>query len=151
MISFVGDYYCKIDSKGRIMIPATLKKQMGDAYITRFIIKKSIFEKCLLLYPYEEWERQVNILRNKINPYNRDHVNFIREFYKGTAEVFLDNNNRILIPKRLIEWAGLKNDIVLAGQDDKIAIWDKDNYESQTFSDEEFAALAEKILGNKNE
>ncbi|MCX7954149.1 MAG: division/cell wall cluster transcriptional repressor MraZ [Bacteroidales bacterium] len=151
MISFIGDYYCKIDSKGRIMIPSTLKKQMGDAFTTRFIIKKSIFEKCLLLYPYEEWERQVNILRSKINPYNRQHVHFIREFYKGTAEVFLDNNNRILIPKRLIEWADLKNEIVLAGQDDKIAIWSKENYEAQTLSDDEFATLAEKILGNNNE
>jgi len=148
MISFTGDYYCKLDSKGRILLPSAFKKQMGDKVIDRFVIKKAIFEKCLYLYPYEEWKRQISILRTNINPYNRSHTEFLREFFKGTAEIILDNNNRLLIPKRLLEWAEIKSEVVLAGQDDKIAIWDKDIYESNSLSDEQFASLAEKILGN---
>jgi len=103
-----------------------------------------------MLYPYDEWERQITILRAKINPYNRAHAEFLREFFKGTAEITLDNNNRILIPKRLLDWANITTDVVLAGQDDKIMIWDKRSYESQTLTDEEFASLAEKILGNND-
>lgn len=147
MITFIGDYPCKADSKGRILLPSAFKKQMGDRVIDRFVVKKAIFEKCLLLYPYEEWERQISILRSRINPYNRAHAEFLREFFKGTAEITLDNNSRLLIPKRLLEWASIKSDVILVGQDDKIVIWDKQTYESLTLSDEEIASLAEKILG----
>ncbi|MGQ9846866.1 MAG: division/cell wall cluster transcriptional repressor MraZ [Bacteroidales bacterium] len=150
MITFIGDYPCKVDSKGRILLPSAFKKQMGDRIIDRFVIKKSIFEKSLLMYPYEEWERQISNLRSKINPYNREHAEFLREFFKGTAEITLDNNNRLLIPKRLLDWADIKTDVILAGQDDKIVIWDKERYESQTLSDEAFASLAEKILGSNH-
>lgn len=150
MLYFVGEYYCKIDTKGRILLPSSFKKQINNNYITQFVIKKSIFELCLLLYPLPEWEKQILILREQINPFNKEHVNFLREFYKGTAEISLDNNNRILIPKRLAEWAKLKDDVVLLGQDNKIAIWDKNTYESSTLPDDEFAKLAEKIFNNKN-
>lgn len=150
MITFTGDYPCKADSKGRILLPSAFKKQMGDRVIDRFVIKKSIFEKSLLMYPYEEWERQISNLRSKINPYNREHAQFLREFFKGTAEISLDNNNRLLIPKRLLEWANIKTDVILVGQDDKIVIWDKESYESDSLSDEAFASLAEKILGNNH-
>lgn len=150
MITFIGDYPCKVDSKGRILLPSALKKQMGDRVVDRFVIKKSIFDKSLILFPYEEWERQVANLRSKINPYNREHAAFLREFFKGTAEISLDNNNRLLIPKRLLEWANIKTEVILAGQDDKIVIWDKESYESHSLSDEAFASLAEKILGNNH-
>ncbi|MCX7862301.1 MAG: division/cell wall cluster transcriptional repressor MraZ [Bacteroidales bacterium] len=150
MITFIGDYPCKVDSKGRILLPAAFKKQMGERVIDRFVVKKAIFEKSLWLYPYEEWERQISILRSKINPYNRAHAEFLREFFKGTAEITLDNNNRLLIPKRLLEWASIHTDVVLVGQDDKIVIWDKQSYDKQTLSDEDFAALAEKILGGND-
>ncbi len=109
---------------------------------------KNIFEKCLFLYPHEEWERQIILLRSKINPYNRLHAEFLREFFKGIAEVILDNNNRLLIPKRLLDWAEIKSDVFIIGQDDKLVIWNKQLYESQTLTDEEFASLADKILGN---
>lgn len=150
MITFIGDYPCKADSKGRILLPAAFKKQMGDKVIDRFVVKKSIFDKSLMMYPYEEWERQIANLRQKINPYNRAHAEFLREFFKGTAEITLDNNNRLLIPKRLLDWANIKTEVILAGQDDKIVIWDKQHYESQSLSDEAFASLAEKILGNND-
>ena len=98
MTTFIGDYPCKADSKGRIMLPSALKKQMAGAVQDRFVVKKDIFEKCLVLFPFDEWERQIKILRSKINPYNREHNKFLREFYKGTAEITLDGNNRMLIP-----------------------------------------------------
>jgi len=149
MITFIGDYPCKADSKGRILLPAAFKKQMGQDVQDRFVIKKDIFEKCLDLYPWNEWERQVKILRSRINPYNREHNNFLREFFKGTAEIQLDNNNRMLIPKRLLDWAEVKSgEVMLAGQDGRIQIWDKTRYESGGIDEGDFAKLAEKILGN---
>jgi MraZ protein len=96
----------------------------------------------------EEWERQNTLIRNRINPYNKEHNKFLRNFYKGTAEVILDGNNRILIPKRLLDLVGISKEVVLAGQDGKIEIWDKQLYEQVDEPEEDFANLAEKIMGN---
>lgn len=148
MTTFIGDYPCKADNKGRIMLPSAFKKQMGGAVQDKFVVKKAIFEKCLVLYPMDEWERQVKLLRSRINPYNREHNVFLREFYKGTAEIILDANNRLLIPKRLTDWAGIvTGEVVLAGQDGRIEVWDKVRYEAVDVKEDDFAALAEKILG----
>lgn len=146
--TFIGDYNCKVDTKGRILFPSVLKKQMQPAFQERFVVKKDIFEKCLILYPIEEWERQNKMLRKAINPYKKEHAMFMRKFFKGTAEIALDGNNRILIPKRLLDEADIGKEVVLAGQDGKIEIWSKNLYESVHVKDDEFAALAEKILGD---
>ena len=147
MITFIGDYNCKVDEKGRVTFPAMLKKQMSSASSDRFVVKTDIFEKCLILFPIEEWERQNTIIRSKINPYNKEHNKFLRNFYKGSAEVNLDSNNRLLLPKRLLELANISKEAILAGQDGKIEIWSKDLYEAMAENQDDFAALAEKIMG----
>lgn len=147
MATFIGDYHCKLDSKGRVMLPSAFKKQMPAAASDRFVIKKDIFERCLVLYTMDEWERQNAIIRSKINPYNKEHNAFLRGFYKGTAELVLDSNNRILIPKRLLEDITDENEIVMAGQDGRIEIWSAKHYEFVAKDADQFAALAEKILG----
>ena len=148
MTTFVGDYPVKIDAKGRVLFPAAFKKQLALNADGRFVVKKDIFEKCLILYSYDEWERQIKIIRSKINPYKKEHAKFLREFYKGTAELSLDSNNRLLFPKRLLELIGVSKDIIMAGQDDRIEIWDKTVYESQEMQEDDFASLAEKLLGD---
>lgn len=150
MTTFIGDYPCKADAKGRILLPTAFKKQLDPEAKEQFVVKKDIFEKCLLLYPMDEWNRQVKILRKNINPYNREHNQFVREFYKGTAELSLDSSNRLLIPKRLFDLVGINKDVVLAGQDGKIEIWNKDEYQKIGQNQDEFAGLAEKILGQNN-
>lgn len=147
MTTFIGDYTCKIDEKGRTMLPAAFKKAMPVEARDTFVVKKDIYEKCLVLYPINEWESQVAIIRSRLNPYNKEHNAFLRNYYKGTAEVMLDATNRLLIPKRLLDEAGITKEAVLAGQDGKIEVWAKDAYE-QIDSGIDFAALAEKIMGS---
>jgi MraZ protein len=147
MTTFIGDYHCKVDSKGRIMLPAAFKKQMPSSASDRFVIKKDIFERCLVLYPMDEWDRQNAIIRSKINPYNKEHNTFLRGFFKGTAEIVLDSNNRILIPKRLLDSVIGESEVVMAGQGGRIEIWSVKLYESVADNADEFATLAEKILG----
>ena len=148
MTSFVGDYGCKVDEKGRVLFPAAFKKQIASASPDRFVVKKDIFESCLVLFPMEEWERQNTLIRKNTNPYNKEHNRFLREFYRGTAEVTLDSSGRLLIPKRLLELVGADKDLVLAGMDGKIEIWAKDKYEGVRSGEDEFAQLAEKIMGS---
>ncbi|MFO7843127.1 MAG: division/cell wall cluster transcriptional repressor MraZ [Bacteroidales bacterium] len=147
MTTFIGDYNCRVDEKGRVTFPSSLKKQMDSASQNRFVVKKDIFEQCLVLYPIEEWERQNAIIRSKINPYNKEHNKFLRNFYRGSAEIVLDSNNRLLIPKRLLELAEISKEAILAGQYGKIEIWSKELYEAAEEGHEDFAALAEKIMG----
>jgi MraZ protein len=155
MITFIGDFTCRLDDKGRVLLPSAFIRQMANlpagkagGMQERFVIKKDIFDPCLVLYPMNEWERQNQILRKNTNPYNREHNKFLRGFFKGTAELVLDANNRLLIPKRLLDEIVAEKEIVMAGQLGRIEIWTKEVYNTIESGDENFAALAEKIMGN---
>lgn len=150
MLNFIGDYTCKVDSKGRILFPSALKKQLGNG-IGSFVVKKDLFEKCLVLYTDEEWENQNNIIRSQINTFNKEHNRFLRGFYRGTAEVSLDGSGRILVPKRLLDIVDVNKEVVLSGQDFKIEIWSKEIYNNLLEDEEEFATLAEQIMQLPNQ
>ncbi len=87
MATFIGDYPCKVDAKGRIILPAAFKKQMPPAAQDHFVVRKDIFENCLVLYSIDDWNRQLEKIRKKMNPYNREHNMFLRNFFKGTADL----------------------------------------------------------------
>jgi MraZ protein len=147
MATFIGDYTCKVDVKGRIILPMAFKKQMPADARDHFVVRKDIFENCLVLYSIEDWNRQLEKIRKRINPYNREHNTFLRNFFKGTAELSLDSNNRMLVPKRMLEIIGAKRDVVLAGQDGRIEIWATDIYDKIDMPADDFANLAEKLMG----
>jgi transcriptional regulator MraZ len=147
MATFIGDYTCKVDIKGRIILPMAFKKQMPAEARDQFVVRKDIFENCLVLYSIEDWDRQIEKIRRRINPYNREHNKFLRNFFKGTAELTLDSNNRMLIPRRLLDIIGADRDVVLAGQDGRIEIWAAATYEKIDMPAEDFANLAEKLMG----
>lgn len=150
MITFIGDYPCKLDEKGRVLLPAAFLKQMANAKQEKFILKKDIFETCLVLYPMNEWEKQNELILQNTNIFNREHNEFLRGFFKGMAELSMDSNNRILLPRRLLDEINAGREIIMAGQSDRIEIWTKEAYESVESSGEKFAQLAEKIMGNLN-
>jgi MraZ protein len=147
MANFIGDYTVRLDPKGRLSFPAAFKKQIREALQDGFVLKRDVFEPCLIMYPMEEWERQNKMIRARTNPYNKEHARFLRMFFSGTAEVSLDANNRMLIPKRLLDYAEIGAEVVMAGQSGKIEIWASDKYGSVSEVDEDFASMAEKILG----
>ena len=148
MATFIGDYPCKADVKGRIILPMAFKKSLPDDAQDHFVVRKDIFENCLVLYSIEDWNNQMNKIRKKINSYNSEHNMFLRNFFKGTAELSLDNNNRLLVPKRLMDLIGAERDVVLAGQDGRIEIWAADVYDKIDMPADDFANLAEKLMGD---
>ncbi|MFN3755829.1 MAG: division/cell wall cluster transcriptional repressor MraZ [Flavobacterium sp.] len=151
MNTIVGTYECKADTKGRLMIPAPLKKQLTSSLQEGFVLKRSVFQPCLELYPMSEW----NVLMNKINKLNRfvkKNNDFIRRFTAGVKVVEIDNLGRLLIPKDLIVFAGIDKDLVLSSAVNIIEIWDKEKYEkSIDDSVVDFADLAEEVMGNIND
>ena len=145
---FVGECNGKLDSKCRVIFPSQLKRQVPDEeQSAAFVLKRDIYEKCLVLYPMSEWNRQTGMLKKRLNPFNRKHAEFLREFYRGTAEVYLDNNGRLLIPKALLDDIGGEKELVFAGQKGKVEIWDKDAYAKKKMDNDSFAELADDILG----
>jgi len=149
MATFIGDYICKVDPKGRIMLPSAFKRQMPVPAVDVFVVKKDIYVQCLVFYTFDEWQRQNELIRANLNPYNKEHNLFLRNFFKGAAEVEMDASNRLLIPRRLLEEAGIDKDAVLLGQGSKIEMWSKEEYD-KIGADDDFAALAEKVMGSVN-
>ena len=149
MTSFIGVYECKVDVKGRLMLPSGLKKQLLPLLGDGFVLKRSLFQPCLELYPMSEWDKLVGQV-NKLNRFVKEHIDFIRMFTTGLKPIQLDATGRILIPKDLVDFAGIKKKIVVSSVINMIEIWDKDSYE-KVINDPniDFAALAEKVMGGR--
>lgn len=151
MVNLIGTYECKADAKGRLVLSAALKKQLSPILQEGFVLKRSVFQPCLELYPMSEW----NILMAKINKLNRfvkKNDDFIRRFTAGVKIIELDVSGRLLIPKDLQFFAGITKNIVLSSSVNIVEVWDKDNYEKAIDAAAvDFADLAEEVMGNLNE
>jgi len=148
---FIGTYECKIDVKGRILIPSALKKQITISSKNGFVIKRGLFNNCLDLYPFDQWKFVMNKI-DQLNRFNKKNIDFIRRFTAGVKMVDIDTNGRLLIPKDLIKHACIKKDIVLSAAVNILEIWDKNLYEE--IIDEakvDFSSLAEEVMGDDNE
>jgi len=147
--NIIGTYECKVDVKGRLMFPVAFKGQLEKVLSKGFVIKRSIFRKCLELYPMEEWDLESKRI-NSLNRFRKKNVDFIRKFMAGVKSVELDSTGRLLIPKDLIIYSDIKKEIVLASVVNKIEIWDKSEYERAVdYDPDEFADLAEEVMGDK--
>ena len=143
MITFIGEYSAKLDDKCMVVCPAPFKSLMPSDGDMRFVIKKDIFEDCLEMYTFEEWERQSQEVKSKLNFFNRSHASFWREYMRDRAIVEPDSKlGRISIPRKLLESIGVTKEIVFSGSDYKIEIWAKEKYEASAISNEEFLNIA---------
>ncbi len=150
MVNFIGTYECKVDAKGRLMVPAAVKKQVAAVVQDGFVLKRGVFQQCLELYPMEEWNKLMSKI-NGLNRFKEKNNAFIRKFTAGVKLVEVDANGRLLIPKDLLAFAGIEKEIVLSSAINIIEIWDKDKYESALdAASDNFAALAEEVMGDGN-
>jgi transcriptional regulator MraZ len=147
MPHFLGEFECKLDAKGRMMIPVALKKQLPEAESEGLVINRG-FEKHLVIYTRKEWNKIVDDL-SKLNSYEKRTREFIRYFTRGATELSLDASGRVLLPKALMDYAGINTDVVLACQFNKIEVWAQDAYDTQMDNEpENFAGLAEEVMGS---
>lgn len=143
----IGEFDCKLDTKGRMVFPAALKRQMPDVEREGLVINRG-FERHLVLYPRKEWDK-ITAKLAKLNTYKARNRKFIRDFTRGATELTLDAAGRVLLPKSLLEYGGIETEVVLACQFNKIEVWSKEAYNKlwEDDADEDFAALAEEVMG----
>ena len=147
-MTFRTDYIA--DAKGRVMLPSGLKKQVLPVLDDGFVIKRSVFNKCLEIHPMSEWKKIVDQV-NQLNRFVKKNNDFIRSYMSGLKIVNVDSSSRILIPKDLIQFAGLEKKIVLSSSVNIIEVWDKSEYEQSVLkSIAEFGDLAEDVMGDKS-
>ncbi len=151
MNSIIGTYECKADAKGRLLIPAPLKKQLATSLQDGFVLKRSVFQPCLELYPMAEWNLMMQKI-NKLNRFVKKNNDFIRRFTAGVKVVEIDALGRLLVPKDLVIFATITKEVVFSSAVNIVEIWDKDLYEQSINGDDvDFADLAEDVMGNLND
>ena len=147
----IGTYECKIDVKGRLLIPSAFKKQLAPVIPKGFVLKRAVFQNCLELYPLEQWEELIKKV-NSLNRFKKKNNDFIRRFTAGVKFIELDSNARLLIPRDLIEFSNINREVTLSTSVNIIEIWDKSSYEKAIAdSRDDFAQLAEEVMGGDEE
>ena len=147
MTNLLGEYDCKVDAKGRMMFPSSLKKQFGDAFDGGFVVSRNLHEKCLVLHPTEEWRKKMQKL-SKLNRLVKKNDKLVRKIMNGATEVKIDGAGRMLLPKPLVEYASIVKEIKVVGSGAIIEIWDKKCYLDEMAEEVDLEGLAEDVFGS---
>lgn len=146
MAHFLGNFEAKADSKGRIFVPAVFRKLLqlqGEDY---FVLRKDIFQDCLVLYPGSVWENEIEILRSKLNKWNKTEQQVFRQFVLDAERLEMDASGRILISKRYLELVEINTHVRFLGVDNTIEIWAKDKLENPLMVPEDFAKEIQQLM-----
>ncbi|MCH5176439.1 MAG: division/cell wall cluster transcriptional repressor MraZ [Prevotellaceae bacterium] len=140
---FIGDYEAKADAKGRVFLPAAFRKQLEKADEQRLILRPDLFQPCLVLYPESLWNEMLDALRERLSAWNGEHRAVMRQFVADAEVVELDGSGRLLLTKRKMAYAGIRQDVRFLAVDDHIEVWDRAACESQLAAGE--AELGERL------
>lgn len=151
MIQFLGNIEAKTDAKGRVFIPASFRKQLQAASEERLVLRKDVFQDCLVLYPESIWFKTQNQLRQRLSKWSAKQQSVFRQFVSDAEIMIPDGNGRILLPKRYLQMAGIQSDVRFIGMDNTIEIWAKERAEQPFMSSEEFSDALQDILRDELE
>ena len=128
MPSFSGKYYYTVDPKGRIIIPAPFREIITSNYSSKLYITNAPFDKCLFIYPMEEWNKLQEQIRTK--PKSDEAIRFfLRRVIASATETEMDRQGRLLVPIALREDANINSNVVMAGQIERIELWDRSEWD----------------------
>jgi MraZ protein len=147
LINLLGTYSCKMDAKGRFMLPKGLKEQLGKKSEQGFVVGRDVFSKSLVIYTSKTWKELSKELHT-LNRFVEENVEFLRRFSSGATGVELDNQGRLSMPGHLIEYANLEKDLIVTTISDRIELWDKKTYNDMLDSKVDMGALSEKVMGD---
>ena len=146
MNQFLGNFEAKADAKGRIFVPAAFRKLLQSQGEEWFVLRKDIFQNCLVLYPGSVWEKEIEILRSKLNKWNKTEQQVFRQFVLDAERLEMDGNGRILVSKRYLELAVIDTHVRFLGVDNTIEVWAKDKLEKPLMVPEDFESEIHKLM-----
>ena len=146
---FLGNIDAKTDAKGRVFLPVVFRKVLQTSGEEALVMRKDIFQDCLVIYPESVWNEQMDLLRSRLNRFNAQHQRIFRQFVSEVEPIALDGNGRFLIPKRYMQLAGIKQDVKFLGMDNTIEIWASERLEASKMNCEDFGQALEDIMGNQ--
>lgn len=148
---FIGNIEAKTDAKGRAFLPAVFRKVLQASGEDTLIMRKDVFQHCLVLYPLSVWNGMVDSLHMRLNRWNKRDQQILRQFVSNLVSITLDGNGRFLIPRQYLEWARIgQQQVRFIGMDDCIEIWSADNTEAEMDPDE-FSKALEEVMGSPTE
>lgn len=145
-MQFLGNIEAKADAKGRIFVPAVFRKRLQNAGEDFLVLRKDIFQDCLVLYPGTVWEREIEMLRSRLNKWNLEQQQVFRQFVLDAERLEMDASGRILIPKRYMQMADIEVDVRFLGVDNIIEVWAREKLEKPLVSPDEFSAALQKLM-----
>lgn len=143
---FLGNIEAKTDAKGRAFLPAVFRKVLQASGEENLVLRKDVFQSCLVLYPESVWNARLDLLKSQLKPWKPSHQQMFRQFVSEAEVVTLDGNGRFLISKRLQRVAGISQSLQFIGLDDTIEIWSPDDLKKTLRSDEAFSREFEEIM-----
>ena len=143
---FLGNIEAKTDTKGRAFLPAVFRKVLQASGEENLVLRRDVFQKCLVLYPESVWNARLDLLKQQLRPWKQSHQQMFRQFVSEAEVVTLDGNGRFLISKRLLKTAEIEQDIQFIGMDDTIEIWSPQNLKQTLQTEEEFGKEFENIM-----
>ena len=142
---FIGEYECKLDSKGRLVLPSKVKANLPEVSTNALVIRKG-FDPSLILYPMIEYKK-IHQKINSLNDFNPQQLKLKRLFFRSVAQVELDNVNRILIPRIMLNHSKIEKRAMIVGMGSYLEIWDPDIHnEHLADNSEEYPELTQKFL-----
>lgn len=143
---FLGNIVAKTDAKGRVFLPAVFRKVLQASGEENLVLRRDVFQSCLVLYPESVWNERLDMLKQQLRPWKPTHQQMFRQFVSEAEVVTLDGNGRFLISRRLQRAAGISQDIQFIGMDDTIELWSPQDLQQTLKPDEEFGMEFEKIM-----
>ncbi|MDO5341078.1 MAG: division/cell wall cluster transcriptional repressor MraZ [Bacteroidia bacterium] len=149
MIYPIGEYGCKLDAKGRLLLPSSFKEQLGTALDDGFVLRPGLYEPCLDMFGMDDW-RKLQERLGKMNSFKKETLIIQRRINAGARLVKIDGSGRLQIPKDLLEKCGMVKDVVISSLTDRMQIWGSEQLEKSNaeVSDEDFMKMLEDNLGN---
>ena len=146
---FLGNIEAKTDAKGRAFLPALFRKVLNASGEESLVLRKDIFEPCLVLYPESVWNERMDALRKRLSRWSRRDQMIYRQYVTDVEMITLDGNGRFLIPKRYLKMANIDQQIRFTGMDDCIEIWANSENNEPFMSAEEFSKAMEETMGTE--
>jgi MraZ protein len=146
VLQFLGNIEARADAKGRIFVPAVFRKRLQGADEEFLVLRKDIFQDCLVLYPGTVWENEIETLRVRLNKWNKEQQQVFRQFVLDAERLEMDASGRILIPKRYMTLVGIESDVRFLGVDNTIEIWAKERLEKPLVDPDEFSERLQELM-----